>query len=69
MEITITHCRYAPKWESLETVLREATNEPHGQLIRVSREDKGCDYRGLGVYNLGFRQTNGVLPIKLTVLG
>ena len=67
MEITITHCRYAPRWDSLLTVIQEATNEP-AELIRISREDKGCNYRSPGVYRLRIRQKSGVLPIKLTVL-
>ena len=69
MKITITHCRYAPKWESLEQVIKEATNEPEGRLIRISRDDNGCNYRAPGIYSLGFRQSNNtVLPVKLEVV-
>jgi len=69
MEITITHCRYAPRWETLQAIIRESTNEHDGLLIRISRLDNGCDYRAPGVYNLGFRMKNGcILPITLTVV-
>ncbi|RKZ86254.1 MAG: hypothetical protein DRQ39_05945 [Gammaproteobacteria bacterium] len=69
MEITITHCRYAPKWESLQQVIRETTNEPRGQLVRISRDDNGCSYRAPGVYSLEFRQNNNtVLPIRLEIV-
>ncbi len=68
MQITITHCRYAPNWHSLEHVIRDVTNEDAGRLIRISRRDGGCGYREPGVYDLGFRQSNDtVLPITLTV--
>lgn len=67
MEMTITHCRYAPKWETLNTLLREATPQD-GMLVRISRRNRGVDYRAPGVYDLGFLQENGtVLPITLTV--
>lgn len=55
MNIVITHCRYIPKWDSLQTIIREATNEPDGKLIQISRRDKGCNYRELGIYDLKFR--------------
>jgi hypothetical protein len=68
MEITLTHCRYTPSWESLETIIRESTNEPKGSLMRIARKDGGCDYRAPGEYDLGFRLYNGcILGVKLTV--
>jgi len=69
MEITITHCRYTPKWETLQTVIREATNDESATLTRIRREDGGCGYREPGVYNLGVRRDNQtILPIKLTIV-
>jgi len=69
MEIIITHCRYAPKWDSLQTVIQEATNEPEGELRRIARHDKECNYREPGVYSLGFVLSNGcTLPITLNVI-
>jgi len=68
MDITITHCRYAPRWETLQQMIRETTNEPEGLLVRISRIDGGCDYRAIGVYTLDFLQSNGtILPITLKV--
>ena len=70
MEITITHCRYAPKWESLQTVIREATNDHGGRLVKIDREDGGCNYRETGVYHLLFKQNNDTsLPIRLNIVG
>ena len=69
MEVTITHCRYAPSWVSLQRVLRETTNDPGGIIKKVTREDNKCNYRAPGVYNLDFEQSNRtVLPIRLTVV-
>jgi hypothetical protein len=70
MNIIITHCRYAPKWDTLQRIIREATNELNGELTRISRTDGGCDYRALGEYDLDFKRTNHtILPVKLTVIG
>ena len=71
MKITITNCRYTPKWDTLQTLLREATNEHAGQLTRIARADGGCDYRKPGVYNLSFTHDHGQCstPIVLTVEG
>ena len=67
MKITITHCRYAPRWDSLQTVIREATND-QGEFIKIRRRDGGCDYRNPGVYDLDFKQANKtILPIVLTI--
>jgi hypothetical protein len=69
MEITITHCRYAPKWESLEKVIREATNEPEGRLVKIDRADGRCDYSKPGLYHLRFEQSNQtLLPIRLEIV-
>jgi len=69
MEITITHCRYTPSWDSLQTVIREATHCHTGQLVRIARQDGGCNYRAPGTYELGFEQDNNtVLPIRLRVI-
>jgi hypothetical protein len=73
MRITINHCRYAPRWETINQVIREATNDPKGQLIRISRRDNGCDYRAPGIYDLDFRyggeRRDIVLPIELEIVG
>ena len=63
MDITLTHCRYAPTWETLQKLIQETTNDPHGQLIRIARKDRGCDYRAPGDYDLGFRlSVNKCIP-------
>lgn len=70
MKITITHCRYTPKWESLQTVIREATNDEKATITRIARKDGKCDYRAPGEYDLDVRQSNQtILPVKLTVVG
>lgn len=72
MEITITNCRYTPKWETLEKIIREAVGEPEesrGRITRISRCDKCCDYRQPGKFNLEFiRGDNTVLPIHLNIV-
>jgi hypothetical protein len=69
VKITITHARYTPRWESLQTIMREATNDPKATLVRISRVDGGADYRKPGIYELGLRQDNGVLLCVLEVTG
>ena len=69
MEITITHCRYAPKWEALQTLIRQVTNEPDGIITTLNRVDKGTDYRKPGVYSIKFRLSSKcLLPITLNVV-
>jgi len=70
MKITIDHCRYTPRWETLQTLLRETTNDHKGVVIGISRRDRGCDYRAPGGYDVRFRLFNGcVLTINLEVKG
>jgi hypothetical protein len=70
MKIVITNCRHTPKWESLQTIIREATCDEKATITRISRKDRGCDYRAPGEYELDLRQANGtVLPIELNVVG
>lgn len=69
MQITIDHCHYTPKWETIQQVIREATNKPNGRLVKIERADGKCDYRQPGTYHLGFEQNNTtILPITLEVL-
>ena len=70
MQITITHCRYAPKWDSLQTVIREVVNDPDGTIIRIARKDNGCNYRSPGKYSLSFLSGNKTqsLPIELNIV-
>jgi len=70
MQITITHCRYTPKWETLQQMIQEATNNPKARLVKISRLDKGCNYRAPGVYTIAINQGNHTtLPITLVVEG
>ena len=70
MQITITHARYAPTWDSLQTIIRETTNTPEGKLTRISRNDNGCNYTAPGEYTLDYKVRKDVtLPIQLTVTG
>lgn len=70
MNITIDHCRYTPRWETLEKMIREATASK-GQLIRIARKDKGCNYRAPGTYEVGYQYEDSriILPITLTIKG
>ena len=69
MQITLTHCRYTPKWDSLQTIIREATNDESCEITRISRVDNGCDYRAPGEYELDAKRSNNtILPIRLTVV-
>jgi len=71
MNITITHCRYAPRWDTLERLLQETTNQPNGTLIRIARKDGGANYSSPGQYEARFRPENQltVLLVNLDVLG
>jgi len=67
MEITITQCTNAPKWETLEQIIREVTANQRGRLVKIDREDGRCDYRAPGVYNIGFQDNNTFLSVRLNV--
>ena len=70
MKITITHCRYTSKWETLQTVIRESLNDEGATITRIHRLDGGCNYRDPGKYELDVRQSNNtILPVELDVLG
>lgn len=51
--ITITGVKLTPSWETLQRAIREATKDEQALLNRINRRDRGCDYRGLGSYDLG----------------
>ena len=53
MEIRIENCRQAPRWSTLETLLRETTNRA-GRIISINRTDRGCNYRKPGEYRVKF---------------
>jgi len=67
MKITIEHCRYAPKWETLNKMLKEVLADPDGRLSKIDRVDGGVDYHATGRYNLEWddRRSHAVLPITL----
>ena len=68
MKITITNASLTPRWESLQTIIRESTGDESANLIRISRDDNGCDYRKTGAYTLGVRMENdSMMPVMLTV--
>lgn len=56
VSIKIEGARQAPKWETIENLLRESlTKTPtNGRLIRIARLDGHSDHRGLGTYELNF---------------
>jgi len=54
MEIVIKGAQWTPEWETLQSMLIQATGAASGKLTRISREDGKCDYRAPGVYNLTF---------------
>lgn len=69
MKVVIEHARFAPKWETLEQLLRETTNNPDATITKIDREDNGVNYSETGVYNIMFKQGNNTsLPIRLEVI-
>lgn len=68
MTITITNCKLAPKWTTINHLVREATGQP-GTLVRIARRDNGVDYRALGEYDLSYRihDSLDVLHVTLSV--
>jgi len=68
MEITITHCKHTPTWDSLQTIIREVTGDLMAKFVQIRRCDNGCNYSAPGEYDLQLRQGNDtILPIKLIV--
>ena len=54
MKITIEGAKQAPSWEQLQKVVCDCLKSKRGQFVRISRKDGGCDYRGLGEYEVDF---------------
>ena len=72
MEITITCATYTPRWDTLEKVIQEVTNDEDrvGRIVQIIRSDGGVDYRGPGHYTVGFRTpADDMLMVSLTVKG
>ena len=70
MRITIEETPYAPKWETLQEIIREATADDSATLVRLNRKDNGCDYLRPGEYELGVRDQYGdVKAVELNVTG
>lgn len=76
MEITIKGAKNAPSWETLQSMLIQATGaEPGSKLTRINRVDRGVDYGAPGVYELTFLRYGPVqvpylseaILVKLTV--
>lgn len=68
VKITIEGMRYAPKWVTLQDVMRDATNNDGLLFTRINRKDKGCDYRGHGVYDIDYIDRYGdVSRMELTI--
>lgn len=76
MQITITNCRYTPKWTTLDKLIKECTANDRAKIIGIQREDKGCNYRAPGVYSVKIDQgvstpenNDTVSTLTLTVKG
>jgi hypothetical protein len=54
IKITIDGVRYTPGWETLQTVMRDATNCDDIRFVRIDRKDNGCGYRGPGEYEIDY---------------
>lgn len=69
MKIVIEHCRYTPKWDTLQQMLREATADESATITRINRPDRQCGYREPGIYEIDVRRDNNtILPVTLEVV-
>jgi hypothetical protein len=64
MQITISNARHAPKWETLQTIIRE-TVDGNATLNMIDRLDGGANYNGTGEYELSY--SNGVQSIHISL--
>ena len=68
MKIVIEHCRRAPKWESLQQVLKEALGDEDGHFTKIDRVDDHIDHGATGAYKLMWANDHNeqtLLPITL----
>jgi len=71
MKITIENCRNAPKWVTLEKMLKEVTGDPAGHFTKIDRADGMVDYRAPGEFNLAWAKDwigDTSLPITLVCI-
>ena len=69
MEITLTHCRYAPSWEMTQDLIRSVTANEVAVIAKINRRDRGVNYRSPGIYDLSVNQGNGtILPVVLNIV-
>jgi hypothetical protein len=70
MQVTITDCKNAPHWQTLQTLLREALGDT-ATLTKIARQDGGVNYRAVGVYDLtlriGSKPNVAYVPVTLTI--
>lgn len=62
LKITMHGVERAPRWRTMERIIRQTVKSRWCQkprLVRISRPDGGADYRGLGVYELTVECTDG----------
>lgn len=72
IQIVITGCRKAPRWETLQLLLSESVDDT-AKITRIHRADNGVDYQAIGVYDLtlrvGRKPDTKTIPITLTITG
>ena len=69
MTITIEGASITPKWDTLQSAIREMLDNEEGRIVRIARRDKGCAYRDAGEYDLDFcpYPTGDMVTIVLVV--
>lgn len=68
IRITIEGTRWTPGWETLQTVLRDATGCDTIRFIGIARQDRNCDYRAPGEYRVSYiDQYNDISKLELVV--
>ena len=67
IKITISGVVQAPKWDTLQDLLRESLKDKQALLTRISRPDNRCDYRANGDYELSILTMGEIIEAQLKV--
>ena len=67
LQIKFPGIKLTPRWETLQKMIREMFDDETVIITKISRKDKGCDYRSPGIYILELRTKEELKEIEFEV--
>lgn len=67
MRIDITGAKWSPKWETLQSVVRECLSADKLAFTHIDRVDEGPDYRAPGSFNIIAETHKAAMPSSIII--